>query len=245
MPLKANLKDSDLKIFQILPNLMTLGAICAGITAIRFGIRGDLLIAVQLIMAAAILDGLDGRVARALGSDSLVGAELDSLADFLNFGVAPPMILYYWALEDLRSAAWLVVLVFAMCCVLRLARFNVDSKSETEEDEKPYFEGVPAPAGAMLVLLPVYIHFAFDQAPQIPGTALCAYMVLIGLLMISKIPTWSFKSIKIKREAAKFVLVACALAGAAFLTFPWITLICISLSYAGLVIWSLFHFKSG
>lgn len=134
-------------LIQLLPNVLTVVAICAGLTAIRFGLQGSYELAVQLILLAAVLDGLDGRLARALKSESGMGAELDSLADFLNFGVAPGMLLYTWALEDSRSFGWIAVLVFAVCAVVRLARFNVMRKSEDKDHDNAYFTGVPSPAG--------------------------------------------------------------------------------------------------
>lgn len=227
-------------LINLLPNALTITAICAGMSAIRFGVQGNYVLAVQLIIAACVLDGLDGRIARLLSSDSKIGAELDSLADFLNFGVAPPLVLYFWALQDIRSAAWLAVLFFASCCVMRLARFNVGSKSETCDQNSVFFEGVPAPAGAVLVMLPMYLSFAFADAPLLPGILICLYMVVIGLLLISRIQTWSFKTTRISRENAKFFLIGVAVVGAAMLTFPWVTLILLCFAYVGMVAWAWF-----
>ncbi len=166
----ARRAKSEFAIFQLLPNMLTIGAICAGLTAIRFGVQGNYLLAVQLILVASVLDGLDGRLARLLGADSKMGAELDSLADFLNFGVAPALIVYFWALQDVRGAGWIAALVYAVCCVVRLARFNVAGKSEeAEEGSGEFFVGVPAPAGALLVMLPMYLSFAFDDARLLPS----------------------------------------------------------------------------
>ncbi len=231
-------KENELTLIQLLPNVLTITAICAGLSAIRFGVQGNYMLAVQLVMAACVLDGLDGRLARLLGSESKMGAELDSLADFLNFGVAPSLILYFWALQDITSAGWIAVLVFTVCCVMRLARFNVSSKSESEPQESAFFEGVPAPAGALLVMLPMYMSFAFTGAPLVPGTAICAYMVCIGLLLISRIPTWSFKTTKISRGNVKFFLVGVVFAGAAILTYAWASLIVLCLCYVAMVVWA-------
>ncbi len=137
---------TELPIVQLLPNFVTIVAICAGLTAIRFGVQGNYERAVLLVVAAGVLDTLDGRLARMLKSDSKMGAELDSLADFVNFGVAPPLVIYFWALQDMRSAGWISVLVFSVCCVLRLARFNVTNKSDDEGDDSGYYAGVPSPA---------------------------------------------------------------------------------------------------
>lgn len=228
---------TEFHLFQLLPNLLTVAAICAGMTAIKFGVEGNYLRAVQLILFAAVLDGLDGRLARLLNADSTMGAELDSLADFLNFGVAPAFVVYFWGLQDIKQIAWLAALVYALCCVFRLARFNVAKKSD-DGDDGMYFIGVPSPAGAMLVMLPMFISFAFADAPRLPNVLLCLYMMAIGLLMISPIPIWSFKSTRISRENVKYFLIGAALVGAAVLTFAWVTLAVLCLAYIALVVWS-------
>lgn len=235
--------ESEVSLLQLLPNVLTIAAICAGLSAIRFGVQGNFTLAVQLIFAAALLDGLDGRLARALGSASKIGAELDSLADFLNFGVAPPLLLYFWALQDIRSLAWISVLIFAVCSVIRLARFNVGAKSETACKDNSYFEGVPSPAGALLVMLPMYISFTVGTAPVLPGLVICAHMVVVGMLLISRIPTWSFKTSRISRENVKFFLVAITVLMAAFLTFAWVSLIVLCLFYMLAVIWGWVRIK--
>src|SRR6056297_3590328 len=176
MPEPRDKSPAELALIQLLPNMITIAAICAGLTAIRFGFQGDFVRAVQLILAACILDGVDGRLARLLNSDSKMGAELDSLADFLNFGVAPGMLLYVWALDDTRQLGWLAVLVYSVCTVTRLARFNVARKTETGPADNAYFIGIPSPAGAMLVMLPMYASFAFDSAQIIPDVLLAIYM---------------------------------------------------------------------
>ncbi len=228
---------SNFALIRLLPNVMTSVAICAGLSAIRFGVQGNYTLAVQLILAASVLDGLDGRMARLLGSESKIGAELDSLADFLNFGVAPPLIIYFWALQDIRSLAWLSVLIYALCCVMRLARFNASNKSEDAGRDNAYFEGVPSPAGALLVMLPLYLSFAFTDAPLVPGVIICLYMILVGFLMISRIPTWSFKTAKISRDNIGFFLIGVCFVAAAVLTFAWVTLIALCLCYVGVVVW--------
>jgi CDP-diacylglycerol---serine O-phosphatidyltransferase len=231
---------TEFALIQLLPNIMTVGAICAGLSAIRFGVQGNYVLAVQLILAAALLDGLDGRLARALGSDSKMGAELDSLADFLNFGVAAPLVIYFWALQDMSNAGWISVLVFSVCCVVRLARFNVATKSEeASEVASGYFVGIPSPAGALLAMLPMFIAFSFDTGTGFPKLLICFHMIVIGLLMISRIPTWSPKLVRISRENVKYFLVACAFAGAAVLTYAWTTLVVLCISYVVLVIWGL------
>lgn len=221
-----------------IPNLLTLAAICAGLTAIRSAVTGDFAVAVQLILVACLLDGLDGRLARRMGSASKVGAELDSLADFLNFGVATPLVIYFWALHEMESAAWIAVLVYAICCVLRLARFNVAAKSDVKPDVR-YFEGLPSPAGAILVMLPLYVALAFPQAAQIPGYAICFYMIGIGLLLVSRIPTWSFKTTRVSRQNLFLFLVGFGFVGVGLLTYAWATLIVLCLGYVVVVAFSL------
>ena len=225
----------EFSINQLIPNMLTITAICAGVSAMRFGVQGNYVLAVQLILAAAVLDGLDGRVARLLDSESKMGAELDSLADFVNFGVVPPVVLYFWGMSHVRGFGWLAVLVFTICCVVRLARFNVSAASEPKGDNR-YFTGVPSPAGALLVMLPMFISFAFADHRILPGALICIYMMVIGVLMISRIPTWSFKTVRIPREKVKYFYVGVALAGAAFLTFTWECLVALCIAYVIVVI---------
>jgi CDP-diacylglycerol--serine O-phosphatidyltransferase len=229
----------DLQLVQLLPNLMTIAAICAGLTAIRFGFQADFERAVRLILLAAVLDGMDGRLARMLKSESKIGAELDSLADFLNFGVAPALIVHVWALQDWRGAGWMAVLVYTICCVLRLARFNVTSKEGDEAADKGFFLGVPSPAGALLVMLPMFVSFLFPQMPHVPVEFLAFYVVAVGLLMISNIPTYSFKKIAFSRRNAKFVVLGFVLLVAALLTYLWATLSLLSVGYAATVVWAI------
>ena len=239
MPDTPNKAPTEFALIQLLPNMLTIVAICAGLSAIREGFRGDYATAVLLILAAAVLDGLDGRIARLLGSDSAIGAELDSLADFLNFGVAPALVLYFWVLQDLPSVTWLAVLAYAVCCVMRLARFNVSDKAKEPTADRAYFVGVPAPAGAFLVMLPMFVSFAFADVPLVPGYVIAVYMIGVGLLMISRIPTWSFKKTKVSRHNVKFFLVGFAVLSAALLIEPWVSLVMICLAYIGMVIWAL------
>lgn len=239
MPENPDNPKKNLPFVQLLPNVLTIIAICAGLTAIQQAVTGNYERAVVLILIASLLDGLDGRLARALNSDSLIGAELDSLADFANFGVAPALVVYQWALQDLAKFGWIAVLVYAVCCVVRLARFNVANKSETVSGKDGYFIGVPAPAGALLVMAPMYLDFAFADAGRLPSSVISLYMILIGWALISRIPTWSFKAVTISREHTRFVLVGFAFLGAAMLTFTWLSLVGLSLAYVGMVIWGL------
>lgn len=233
---------SHLTIVQLIPNMLTIAAICAGLSAIRFGIEGNYVLAVQLILAACVLDGLDGRLARLLNSDSKMGAELDSLADFVNFGVAPALVIYFWALQDLRGIAWITVLIYAICCVVRLARFNVTAKSDTPEDKDTtgaYFTGIPSPAGALLAMLPMFLSFASADAPLLPDVVICLHLILVGWAMIARFPVWSFKTAKISRNNVKFFLVGFAVLGSAVLIYAWITLVVLCVAYLIVVFWSI------
>lgn len=240
MPDRSDKPNTSFELIQLIPNMLTVAAICAGVSAIRFGVEGNYVLAVQLIVAACVLDGLDGKIARLLSSDSRMGAELDSLADFVNFGVAAPLVIYFWALQDMRGFAWISVLIYTVCCVLRLARFNVENKPTIDAPpvaSKDHFVGVPSPAGALLVLLPMSASFAFADAPLVPDIVICIYMVLVGLAMISRIPTGSFKRVRISRGNVKFFLLGFAIIGGAGMAFPWITLVAVCLAYIAMVIW--------
>lgn len=225
-------------VVMLLPNAVTIAAICAGMSAIRFGFQGQFQAAVILVLVAGVLDGLDGKLARLLKSESPMGAELDSLADFVNFGVAPALVIYAWALQGTNSAGWIAVLVFAVSCVMRLARFNIDSKSELGGQSGNRFVGVPAPAGAFLVLLPMFVSFLFEDPELLPPGLVGFYMICVGLLMISRIPTYSFKKARVSRKSVKFLLLGFAFLAAALLTHTWATLIALDLAYAGSVFWA-------
>jgi CDP-diacylglycerol--serine O-phosphatidyltransferase len=234
---------SELHLAQLLPNLMTISAMCAGLTGIRFAITGNFPAAVAMILLAAVLDGLDGRVARLLRSESEIGAELDSLVDFVNFGVAPGLVIYMWGLHGLQSGGWIATLIYASCCLLRLARFNIGNRS-TIEGEKPVssnFTGVPSPAGAMLALFPTYVAFLSDTAPRLPSPLLALYMVLIGGLMISRFPTPSFKSVTFYAENVRYVIIGFVALVAALLSFPWETMIVIVLGYVAILLVTLWQ----
>ena len=228
----------DLLLLKLLPNFVSILALCSGLTAIRYGIAGNFTLAVLLIGVSAALDGLDGRLARMLKSESAIGAELDSLCDFVNFGVTPALILYMWGLRPETSLGWIAVLVYVVCCMLRLARFNVGSKVVAGEvAEKSSFIGVPSPAGAMLVLSPLYLSFATDRVLHLPPVFVAAWMVGIGALMISRVRTPSLKRITIATENARYVLVGAVVVVAALLTYPWVTLLTLCLTYLAGVLW--------
>src|SRR6202166_582006 len=208
----------------LLPNLITLLALCAGLTAIRMSVENRLDLALAAIVFAALLDGIDGRIARLLKGTSRFGAELDSLADFVNFGVAPALILYFWALRELKSAGWIAALVFAICAALRLARFNV----MIEDPNRPawagnYFVGVPAPAGAITVLLPIYVQFLGGPHFDFVAPVTFLYTLGIAFLMVSRLPVFSGKRVG-KRVAPEMVLpvfVLIVLFFALLISYPW------------------------
>ena len=225
---------SELHLVQLLPNLMTISAMCSGLTGIRFAMTGQFETAVALILLAAVLDGLDGRLARLLRSESEIGAELDSLVDFVNFGVAPGLTIYLWGLHGLQSGGWIATLIYASCCLLRLARFNLGNRPNADRPALLHFTGVPSPAGAMLAMLPMYLSFMLDLGPIWPPF-LALYMVLIGGLMISRVPTPSFKKVTVYAENVRFVFVGFVALVAALLSFPWETMVAVDAIYVAVI----------
>jgi len=232
-----------LHILHLLPNLVSILGLCSGLTAIRFAMDGRFATAIALIGLAAALDALDGRLARMLKSESAIGAELDSLGDFVNFGVTPALVLYIWGLKGEASLGWIAVLIYAICCMLRLARFNVGNKRADGQEpaERTSFIGVPSPAGAMLVLAPMYLAFCFAGEVRIPAAAVALWMVAMGALMISRIRTPSLKRVTIYAEDARYVLVAVAAVVAALLTYPWITLLALAALYLAAILFLARH----
>jgi CDP-diacylglycerol---serine O-phosphatidyltransferase len=219
----------------LLPNIVTLLALCLGLTAIRFAVEGKVEWAVTAIAAAAVLDGLDGRIARAMKGTSRFGAELDSLADFVDFGVAPALVLFFADLHAVNNLGWVAALLFAMACALRLARFNVMLDEPNQPAwRKNFFVGMPAPAGAIVGLLPIYLRFGFDLPAPGPRLTLieCAYVLLVALLMASRVPHFSGKSVgRVPREHLAVVLVAVAAALLFVFDFPMQTLVAVTLAY--------------
>jgi CDP-diacylglycerol--serine O-phosphatidyltransferase len=250
---RAVLRRNRLRRFRriplrfVLPNLVTLLAICLGLTGVRFAIEGHSDFAVYAIISAAILDGLDGRIARALKGTSRFGAELDSLADFVDFGVAPALVLYLWSLHEHRSIGWFAALIFAIAGALRLARFNV----MIDDPNKPawsgnFFVGMPAPAGAILVMLPLYLHFGLDMPNArafVPFEI--AYVLFIAFLMASGIPHFSGKRIgRVPREWFIPVLLGIIAALLLVVMFTMQMLIVLSLAYLALIPLSMRRFQA-
>jgi CDP-diacylglycerol--serine O-phosphatidyltransferase len=209
----------------LLPNLITLLALCSGITAIRLGIEDRYELAVAAVIVSIVLDAMDGRLARLLKGTSRFGAELDSLADFLNFGVAPAILIYHWSLNDLRTLGWVAALFLAVCCALRLARFNV----AIDDPDKPawmmnYFTGAPAPAGAAMAMAPMYLGFlGIIENGHDYAWLILPYIVAVALLMVSRVPTFSGKTLgtRIRRDLVLPVLGLIALALVLLISFPW------------------------
>ncbi|MBL6927637.1 MAG: CDP-diacylglycerol--serine O-phosphatidyltransferase [Rhodospirillales bacterium] len=217
---------------RMIPNILTLLALCAGLTAIRYGLIGQWEKALLAITAAAILDGLDGRIARILKGTSKFGAELDSLADFVSFGVVPPMLLYLWTLQEAGRFGWILVLLYSVCMVLRLARFN----TFLEDVEQPawtanFFTGVPAPMGAGLVLLPMALWLVTES--DLFRSPYLVSFVLIGVaaLLVSRIPTFSFKKVKIARRWVLPTMLIVGLYAALLINTPWATVAATLLLY--------------
>jgi CDP-diacylglycerol---serine O-phosphatidyltransferase len=217
---------------MLVPNVITLLAICAGLTAIRLSTEGRMELAVAAIVFAAVLDGIDGRVARMIKGQSKFGAELDSLADFVNFGVAPGLILYFWQLHELGNGGWIAAMVYAIAGGLRLARFN----ATMDDPNKPafaanYFTGVPAPAAAVIVLLPVYL--AFLGLPQPPAMLTAFYTLLIGFLMVSRLPVFSGKTVRMRvpPEMVLPVFVSVIFFIALLIGYPWHILSACTVAY--------------
>jgi CDP-diacylglycerol--serine O-phosphatidyltransferase len=218
----------------VVPNAVTALALCSGLTAIRFAIAAEWDKALAAIMVAAVLDGMDGRIARMLNGESRFGAELDSLSDVIAFGVSPAIVLHLWALQHWPRFGWLFALAYAVCTALRLARFNA-SLDDVDQPRKSagYMTGVPAPAGAGLLLLPIFLWLASDgDLGWLRDRIVVApWALLIAFLMISTVPTFSWTSFRLRSHVRLWVLVAIAMVGGALLVAPWETLSGIALLY--------------
>jgi CDP-diacylglycerol--serine O-phosphatidyltransferase len=207
------------------PNAMTALALCSGLSAARFGISANWDRAVLAIFVAAVLDGLDGRVARLLKGESRFGAELDSLSDVIAFGVSPAVIIYLWSLQNLPQAGWLFALAYAVCCAFRLARFNANLDVEWQPHKSAGFlTGVPAPAGAALLLLPLYLWSWTDQPIFREYYVVAPWAAFVAFLMVSSLPTYSWGSLRVRRHFRMGALIGIGLVGAALFNAPWATL---------------------
>jgi CDP-diacylglycerol---serine O-phosphatidyltransferase len=236
---------SEKKARMILPNAITLIGVCIGLTSIKFALDGKFSLAVIAILFAGLMDALDGRIARLIKGTSKMGKELDSLGDVISFGVAPAFIMYFWNLQYLEKLGWFVCLIYVVCVALRLARFNVNSEEETSWRDN-FFEGVPAPAGGIIVLMPLILSFSglgeiffktnYDLIVPI-------FFVIVSILLISTIPTYSFKRIVIPRALTKFLLFGMVLFFGALLIYTFKILAVSSFIYLCLIPISFFHYR--
>ena len=242
---KNNLKIiSDKKNTRvILPNMLTLIGVCIGLTSIRFALDEKFEFAIIAIIFAALFDWLDGRIARLIKGTSEVGKELDSLADVISFGVAPAFIMYFWKLNELGRFGWLLCLIYVSCVALRLARFNVNSNQEPSWRDN-FFEGVPSPAGGILVLTPLIVSVtSFDYIALNYDIIVPACFIVISLLLISKFPSYSFKKIIVQRKATIFLLFGIVLFLGLLLIYPFNVISISSIIYLLMLPISFFHFQ--
>lgn len=232
-----------LSLRAMLPNAITAAALCSGLTGIRFAIEGNWSYAILLVILAGVLDGVDGRVARMLNAQSRFGAELDSLADSLSFGVAPALILFMWSLKEWPSFGWLAALAFAICCALRLARFNAQIDTEEQPHKSAGFlTGVPAPVGAGLAFTPFYLWTETGLAIFRDPLVMAIWLAVIAVLMISNMATISWGSLRPRRSIRLGLIAFVGLAFAALLMEPWWTLCAISIVYLGLMPYGLIKY---
>ncbi len=227
----------------LVPNAVTALALCSGLTGVRFAISGDWERALAFVIVAAVLDGMDGRIARMLNGQSRFGAELDSLSDVIAFGVSPAIIIYLWSLQTIAPFGWIFALAIAVCAALRLARFNANIDSEEQPHKSAGFlTGVPAPAGAGLALLPVYLWLATGLEIFRQPALVAPWTGLIAFLMISNVATFSWTSLRLRRHIRLGALVVIALIGAALFSVPWPTLSALALLYFALIPFSMLSY---
>jgi len=229
-------KIATFPINRLFPSMITILGLCLGLFAIKYAIIGKWEVAVMLVIIASFMDGIDGGVARLLDATSKFGAQLDSLADFLNFTIAPAFILYFWKTHEIKGIGWAATIFFIMCGAIRLARFNAmqESEEEVKKDDR-FFMGMPSPASADLSLLPMIFTFLaaqkFDYALNITPTVVIISMSILAVLMVSRLPTISLKKLKIRKEFSSLVMASAGLFIVALITEPWITLPLLGLGY--------------
>tara|TARA_B100000674_G_scaffold489845_1_gene504529 strand:+ start:114 stop:917 length:804 start_codon:yes stop_codon:yes gene_type:complete len=236
---------SDKKARVILPNAITLIGVCLGLTSIKFAIDGKFSIAIIAILFAGLMDALDGRIARLIKGTSKMGKELDSLGDVISFGVAPALIMYFWNLQYMEKLGWFVCLIYVVCVALRLARFNINSEEDPSWKDN-FFEGVPSPAGGIIVLMPLIYSFSGFSKFIIEinyDLLVPLFFIIVSLLLISTIPTYSFKKIIIPRTMTKFLLFGMVLFFGALLVYTFQILTISSIVYLLLIPISYFHYK--
>ena len=228
---------------SLLPNTLTIFGVCLGLSSIKFALDTNYTMSVIAIVFAAILDTLDGRVARLIKATSKVGKELDSLTDVISFGVAPSFVMYFWTLNEVGKIGWMLVLIYTVCCALRLARFNLTVVEETETWKINFFEGIPSPAAAGLILLPLILNLS--DLVQFENTAIISSIVIlmVSILMVSKIPTYSLKKILIPRHLTIFLLLGIGIYVSLLIFYTFETLFFSGLIYIFLIPISYFHYR--
>jgi len=229
---------------HLLPNTLTIFGVCLGLSSIKFALDGNYAVSVIAILFAAILDTLDGRVARLIKGTSKVGKELDSLTDVISLGVAPSFIMYFWATNEVGKIGWMIALIYVVCCALRLARFNLTVIEETESWKINFFEGVPSPAAAGLILLPLILNLS--GLIQIKDIAIISsiFIFVTSILMVSKIPTYSLKRIAIPRNSAIFLLLGMGIYLSLLIFYTFHTLFITGVVYIALIPISFFHYRN-
>jgi CDP-diacylglycerol--serine O-phosphatidyltransferase len=226
----------DLSFERIIPSALTLGGLCSGLTAIRFSLEGEWKPAVAAIVCAAMFDALDGRAARMLGADSRFGAQIDSLADMVSFGVAPAMVMYSWSLSRMGLMGWAVALAYCVCCAIRLARFNIQAlRDEGATPANPYFTGLPTPGAAALILLPILLSFEFRGTLFQNPMYSAAIIIIASPMMISRLPTPSIKYLRLPRLYRPGAVAFSALLLCLAVYWPWSTLIATILIYVATI----------
>tara|TARA_Y100000590_G_scaffold136453_1_gene156192 strand:+ start:114 stop:908 length:795 start_codon:yes stop_codon:yes gene_type:complete len=226
----------------LLPNALTIFGVCLGLSSIKFALDANYAFAVIAIGFAAILDTLDGRVARLIKGTSKVGKELDSLTDVISFGVAPSFIMYFWAMNEIGKIGWMVVLIYTVCCALRLARFNLTTIEENQDWKINFFEGVPSPAAAGLILLPLILNLSGLYEFKNNAVISCAAILMTSFLMVSKIPTYSLKRIAIPRNLAVFLLLGIGIVLSLLIFYPFKTLFISGIVYILIIPISFIHY---
>jgi CDP-diacylglycerol--serine O-phosphatidyltransferase len=228
-------EDGYFPLFKLLPNIVTLASICIGLSAIRYAIHGEFMKATAFVLVSGFMDGIDGRLARFFNSSSDFGAQLDSLADFVNFGVVPGFVIYMWVntYQDIRGLDWALVLFFAVCSAIRLARFNVDMSKEVVNPvlEKYFFKGIPAPCGAAMAMLPMVLFYEFGEGFYTHPILVITYTAVLAVLMASRVPTVSIKKIPIKNEYLYMTLLILGSIIIGLLVQPWMALAVIGSIY--------------
>ena len=241
---KKNFKIvSDKKARMILPNMLTLIGVCIGLSSIKFALDAKFELAIIAIIFAGLIDGLDGRIARLIKGTSKVGKELDSLTDVISFGVAPSFIMYFWSLNNLGKFGWLLCLIYVVCVALRLARFNVNSNEEPSWKDN-FFEGVPSPAGGILVLMPLILSLSeFDFFTINYNILVPVFFISVSFLLISKLPTYSLKKIIIPRSMTVFLLFGIVLFFGLLLIYPFKVIFLSGFIYLSLIPISFLHYR--